>query len=126
MFMQRDINLIRSILFCAEERIRPITSDDIKVSGYTKEAIDYHLTLIGESGLGIVYEYLDPKGNGLRPILQRLTWSGHEFLDSVRDEVVWEKTRRRSILVTASMPFELWMKVAKNILIGKLWESKTE
>jgi hypothetical protein len=29
------------------------------------------------------------------PVISRLTWQGHEFLNDVRDQTIWSKTKER-------------------------------
>ena len=96
--MKRDMNLIRELLLKLEalpmrrRGIVCITADaeEVAVPGYDVDQIDYHLLLISEAGL------IDE--GGAKPLsaigFRCLTWRGHEFLDSVRDPRIWEKTKR--------------------------------
>lgn len=49
----------------------------------------YHADLLIESGM--------LKGNvgGEMPMVSRLTWNGHEFLDSIRNPEIWERVKER-------------------------------
>ncbi len=44
--------------------------------------------------------------------LRSLTWNGHEFLDAVRDEKIWNKTKNIFIEKGSTMTFELLKAVA--------------
>ena len=44
---------------------------------------------------------------------QRLTWEGHEFLDAIRSDTVWNKTKKIFTEQGVSMTFELVKTVAK-------------
>ena len=95
--MQRDMDLIRELLLKLEAlpmcqgRKVDITPDaeEVAVSGYDFDQIDYHLTQIRKSG------FIDE--GGCRPMVgigfRGLTPAGHDFLDSVRDPETWAKTK---------------------------------
>ncbi len=51
---------------------------------------------------------------------QRLTWEGHEFLDTVRSDTVWKKTKKVFTEQGISMTFELVKTVAKEAAAGLL------
>ena len=89
--MKRDLNLIRKILFFIEEADAPVDSKAVIVDGYTREEIDYNIHLLFEEDyltgiptmrFGGPYHWLD----------MQLTWNGHEFLDTARNDTVWAKT----------------------------------
>jgi hypothetical protein len=93
--MTRDMDLIRLLLLDLEAyQQRPggvshFMPTEFNIPGYNADQIDYHLALIKEAG------FID--SGGARPMIgigfRRLTWAGHDFLDSVRDKTVWEKTK---------------------------------
>ena len=96
--MKRDMDLIRELLLKLEALpmrsggIMTITPDaeEIAVPGYDHNQIGYHLSQIRRAGL------IDE--GGAHPMVgigfRSLTWAGHDFLDSVRDPKIWEKTKK--------------------------------
>jgi hypothetical protein len=48
-----------------------------------------------------------------------LTWQGHEFLDSVRDPDIWQKTKAR-VAPVATAAFGVMLEVAKAEIRKKL------
>lgn len=67
------------------------TPEEMGISGRSLEEVSYHLTLLIEAG------YVDGAvlaSNTL--VIRRLTWNGHEFLDSLRDPNIWAKTKERT------------------------------
>lgn len=50
--------------------------------------VSYHVCLLQEAGLIHAIDFLSNDGTCWRPT--RLTFAGHEFLDSVRDPKVWD------------------------------------
>ena len=97
--MVRNMDLIRELLLRLESL--PITKgsiyllksgdEEIQIDGYNDDQIDYHLSLIGEAGL-IDRGKSSAVMNGI--MFSRLSWAGHDFLDSIRDPEVWAKTKR--------------------------------
>lgn len=98
--MKRDMDLIRGLMLKLEalsssHRVVTFTADDeeIAVQGYDPEQIEYHLALIWEAG------WIDTgtNGSGMTAsgefMFRRLTTSGHDFVDSVRDPEVWQQTK---------------------------------
>jgi len=89
--------LIRKLLLQLESlSSRPgevfvLSGDDseIAVDGYSPDQITYHLELLKEAGL--------IECPGSQPMLgvtfERLTWHGHDFLDSVRNPETWTRTK---------------------------------
>lgn len=86
--MQRDLNLLRSILLAVESADDGRSPNPILVDGYSEAAVGYHVLLAIEAGL---LHGNDVTGLNGPPtaIASRLTWSGHEFLDAARDDSRW-------------------------------------
>ena len=93
--MQRDMELIRKILFAIEEKYvdTALMSHQLTIDGYDMKTIAYHCAILHDAGL--VYDY---KGHYSENELQffgvgRLTWDGHELLDKIKCDTVWNKTK---------------------------------
>jgi hypothetical protein len=97
--MKRDMDLIRELLLKLEDLSKPpsqtvlLFAGDPRLTaeGFTHEQIDYHLSLLREVRF-IECPGSQPAGGGVN--FRRLTWDGHDFLDSVRDPKIWEKTKK--------------------------------
>ena len=95
--MKRDMDLIRVLLLKLENwqmergdnvHIRP--NDPRLPQGHSVDQMDYHLDLLMEAGF-----ISGPDGQPMDGIMfRRLSWQGHDFLDSVRDQEIWEKTKK--------------------------------
>ena len=89
--MRRDLELIRHLLLAIEaaptaELLRPPV-----VLGYSRVIIDHHIRLLIEAKLAVAAaETRNPRGW----LAVRLTWAGYEYLDAIRDPLVWRYTRR--------------------------------
>ena len=115
--MTRDMDLIRQLLLdleAFEQRpggISHLLPESFQIPGYGTDQIDYHLELIKEAG------FIDE--GGMRPMIgigfRRLTWGGHDFLDSVRDKTVWDKTKATASQA-GGFTVDLLVGIAKEII----------
>ena len=117
--MRRNWDTIREILVRLEEL--PDTESLQSLEDFPQERayeISYHAELLLDAGLaeGKMQRHLDPGAADF--MLQRLTWNGHEFLDAVRSDTVWNKTKKTFASKGLDMTFELAKSVATEITIG--------
>lgn len=114
--MKRDMDLVRKILFAIEAHPPTLGPLKINIEGYSKEIIDYHLTLLKDAGF---IEGINPGAkSGFGDIVamtipMRMTWQGHEFLDACRNESIWNKAKDKLQSVGGEVPLE----VVKSVLI---------
>ena len=92
--MERDMVLIRKILFAIEEKYtdRVLSYHDLGLNDYTPEVVAYHCSLLHDAQLvsSYVSRYADDRLYAF--YVGRLTWEGHEFLDKIKNDTVWNKT----------------------------------
>ena len=97
--MQRDMDLIRKILFVIEGKYVDtwLPGSDVQIDGYDMKTIAYHCALLHDAGL--IYDYkAQYAGDGLYFFgVGRLTWEGHELLDKIKSDTVWNKTKETII-----------------------------
>ena len=91
--MKRNWDVIRKILLQLEaipDEGGQLACGDL--AGVDNEAAFYHMRLLIESGLAVggAPELL---GGASYAYLTRLTWEGHELLDKMRRETVWNKIK---------------------------------
>lgn len=93
--MKRNWETIREILIRLEEL--PDTDANLQLSDFPSDRAyeySYHSELLIDAGL---VEGQMSRTLGLGPthfFAQRLTWIGHELLDAVRSDTVWNKTKK--------------------------------
>jgi hypothetical protein len=90
--MKRDMDLIRQILLTVEAHPSGF-APQIEIDGYTQEEINYHAFLLGEAGLAKVNNVTHMGSKSPEAIIVNLTWEGHEFLDSARENRIWNLTK---------------------------------
>ena len=95
--MQRDMDLMRKILFKIEEVFPAgnLLIHGVPIDGYDMALIADHCQLLYEAGLINAYK---PQrgGQGARVLsysVGNLTNSGYDFLDKIREDTVWNNTK---------------------------------
>lgn len=62
--------------------------EDLQIKGVPALAVTYHLGLLVDAG------FVDGKVTASGGFtMNGITWAGHDFLDSVRDEEIWRRTK---------------------------------
>ena len=120
--MQLNQDLVREILLAIEAHDQPpLGWMTLKLDGHAPELVSYHVMLLHEAGF-----ILGEKLGGLNHFKwepKRLTYQGHEFLDTVRDGEVWELTKTGAEKVgsaSLSLMLELGKAYGKQVLKERL------
>ena len=91
--MKRDMEIIRKVLLAIEEQYVDVSIDDLEVDGVDMKTVAYHCKILYDGGYISEYnaQFADDElyffGVG------SLTWEGHEFLDSIRDDKIWSNVK---------------------------------
>lgn len=102
--MRLDAETVRDVLLCLEDMIvmndvgevTGVTANDIVTyynGRYSKGEVLYTLSRLDEAGY-IVLRALDASGRIANTSITAISFYGHEFLDTVRDVSVWQKTKQ--------------------------------
>jgi len=120
--MKLDKDLVREILLAIE------ANEDDPYNAFVMELperedieVSYHLMLLHEAGFIHAQNLSSPSGISWYPM--RLTYSGHEFLDTVRNGEVWELTKagaEKVGSVSIGLMLELGKAYAKQLLKDRL------
>jgi len=115
--MKRDMDLIRKILFRIE------SDEDINVDCPEKKLVS-HILLLTEQGFirGVVVQeaLTDPPQIQATMGYVRLTAAGHDFLDTIRDDTVWEKTQAKVLTIGGGVALSVVAGIATEFLKQKL------
>jgi hypothetical protein len=114
--MKRNWDTIRDLLTKVEACTLP--TDMVKLSDFPEEQaaeVSYHMELLIDAGLvnGQMSKSLGPEIKSF--FARKLTWEGHEFLDGIRSDTVWEKTKKVFVEQGVSMTFDLVKEGAKSV-----------
>jgi len=93
--MKRNMDTIRLLLLHAEGGDEAVAAEYAKL--LEPERVE-HERLLVEAGLAGAQ-------NAEAPL--RLTWAGHDFLDSIRNEPLWRKVKRKVLKPKASWTFDI-------------------
>lgn len=93
-YFQRDMDIIREILIV----VGGLGSEN-DVSNFEKKLKDhdenfaFHVCMLIEAKYidGDIFKSISAKVG--TPYVNKLTWSGYDLLESIKDEVVWRKTK---------------------------------
>lgn len=113
--MKRDMDLCRRILLQRAEDTRSVVHD-FAVDGYDNETIRYHCNLLKQAGF-IASQSLDIHN---KLFVGELTWQGHEFLESIREDTVWNKTKDVIAKKGLPMVFDVVKEISKAVLTSML------
>lgn len=99
--MKRDMDLIRELLLKLEALdVEPAGTlvfhygeDKMQVADYSLAQVQQHLLMLEEAGFIITNRDTTTFRTGSNIPFVRISWAGYDYLDAVRDPVVWSKTR---------------------------------
>ncbi len=111
-WMKRDLDLCLEILRHIEGSPEQVhwASQIANVIGKAQQAVAYNCCLLFDAELLLGKEH---DLNDTDPIVARLTWNGHEFLDASRDPTHWEKAK--DVAQKSSGGFELIRSVLSSL-----------
>ncbi|CAI2579092.1 hypothetical protein AKUH4B412M_04730 [Apilactobacillus kunkeei] len=113
LFLEQELELNKSI----------DPADVINSLNYTEDITSYSLQKLREAnyivgGVNISYDFY---GNGTveNTPIKDITWEGHEYLNTVRDNRVWKKTKDITSSLK-SVSLSMMKTVATQVLVGIL------
>lgn len=117
--MQRNMDLVRTILMRIEESPSGWAAQPFGIAGFTAEQVGYHAHIMMEDGLieGVDVTHTGSKSPEALP--RALTWKGHEFLDLARDQKRWNQAKSL-ISKVGSAPLSVWTKVLSELVVKEL------
>lgn len=124
--MKRDWDVVREILTKVESM--DLYNQELSLKSFeTKTAkelfiISGHMKLLIERELvnGVMYSQLNIRLYIDDFSVKGLTWAGHEFLDSIRNDTVWNKTKETFTTKGLDMTFETIKAVAAAAMTSML------
>ncbi|HQR09347.1 MAG TPA: DUF2513 domain-containing protein [Gemmatales bacterium] len=91
--MKRDMDLIRKLLLQLEGDSNT-KQQDKDVSSYNPLTVNYHKYLIIDAKLASGTTYMTTGSGGvMEGMMTHLTWEGHDFIDSIRNDSLWMKVK---------------------------------
>jgi hypothetical protein len=119
--MKRDLDLIRKIILDVEAMPPGGTAFTLQQRGQTFPSVDSeiddlvlleHVRMLIDGGY-IRGKYYQTLSDGADAHVDDLTWQGHEFAATVRDDTVWKKTKSILAKVGGTVSMDLISHYAK-------------
>lgn len=123
--MKMDYDVIRHILLDIEAAPngQRITETTLAYKKHSAEEIAFHLDLLVDAGLIETYPIENLSSPYTSHIVLRMTFKGHEYLNSVRSLKVWRETKSR-INKVGCATLDIVKSVASDVIV-KLIQSNT-
>ena len=119
--MRRNPELVRKLMLAIEQTSQPLTAQ-AQIDSYPRDEVAYHMRLIIEAGLaqGSVME--DHSGRNTtvpRNVgIVRMTNAGHDFIDSVRGDTVWNAVTEKVKTLGGSFTLNVLQQLALRVLMA--------
>lgn len=91
--MKKDMILVRKILLEIEKSYVSTAIRDLRIDGYDMETIAYHCKILHEECLVSGNKPIYADDGLLAFFVGILTWEGNDYLDKIRDNTIWNKTK---------------------------------
>lgn len=91
--MKRDMELIRKILFKIEVEYVSTALFNMTIDGYEFNDVAYQCKLLFDAELVDQYKAKYGDNTIYAFTVGGLTWEGHDFLDKIREDTIWNKTK---------------------------------
>lgn len=119
--MKLDKDLVRDILLAIEAYDEPEGLIELHIDDRSPEEISYHVRLLDEAGLLAALNTGGLDHFRWQPL--RLTYQGHEFIETVRDGEVWRLTKagaEKAGGTSLAMMLEIGKAFGKQVLKDRL------
>lgn len=100
--MKRDMELVRQVLIALEEDAHVVPSID----GYTDTEVMYQIKILANGGF-LEAEDATANSRDYYFVVESLTWEGHEFLEAIRSQTIWDRTKEMIKEKGGSLPVEI-------------------
>lgn len=121
--MTRNWEIIREILLRLESTNTPNANVNANsFDGLPEQEVAYNMRLLSEAGYIEARIMSSSSGNGKinAALARRLTNAGHDLLDTIRNESVWNKVKEKFTSNGLDMTFDLVVSVGKKIIEAML------
>jgi hypothetical protein len=113
--MKRDNDLIREILFFAEQNcngnnVLTLSARDFlkNFPNLTQDILDNHIELLADRKL------LQAEPHQFGWFVLGLTWDGHDFLSNAKDQTIWNKSKQ----LAGHLAFDIFTTIIKDVALS--------
>lgn len=113
-FLENNLDYIDDSTAFKELNWFEVTASPELLVKYSEKEILYVLELLRDGGFIEVPTFRRlPDGNILHFIITNITWNGHEFLATIKNDTVWKRTKEK-LKEAGSVAMDTFLFVAKN------------
>jgi len=116
--MKRDFDLIRKILLDVEAAQAFTSVSKFEYEGFDQDTVCGHLEILIQAEM-IKGEMIRTRAH-VFPNVTGLTWKGHDFLDGMKDDSIWNKAKHSVLKHTGGVAFEVLSAWLKSEALAKL------
>ena len=99
------MELCRKILFAIEEKYVDVMIYNLQIPEYSMEQVAYHCNILYEAGFIRACSIQCASDHIELFAVGGLTWEGHDFLDKIRHDTIWNNTK--NVIVKQGLPMIL-------------------
>ena len=112
--MKRDLDLSRAILQQIEEKSDGRGCPPLVFPDRTPQEVSYHVKLLQQGGLIDASDLSTMHGMDFRP--KSLTSAGHDFLEAIRNDTVWNNVKDHAKKKGIELPFSMLSGLAMDLV----------
>ena len=90
--MKRDMDLVRNLLLATERADCAIDAMDL-YDEYSNDQVAFHVEMMTAHGLIDARCKYSHEGSPLIVKINGLTWEGYDYLDAIRSDSVWQRSK---------------------------------
>jgi hypothetical protein len=114
--MERNWEVIRELLIGLEGK----ENDILSCTSVEDPILAYNLMVLEDGGYVVLGDVIHHGNNHYSVIPIRMTWEGHELLDSIREERVFRGIMSKIKGVAKSVPVEIVKKLAVDLILAQI------
>lgn len=118
--MKRDMDLVRHVLVTVEDADSQVEYGELVTTAWDMQMVAYHVEIMYQYGLLDATAIKEANGGVTRGFVNGLTWAGQDYLDAIRNDAVWERTKRIVRDTLGSTTMDIIKKVAVSVALGML------
>ena len=115
--MRRDMDLVRYILLETEAAERSLQPMDLVAGEWNVELVGYHVEMMAAHGLLDARVHRGGSGRVLDGAIQALTWDGADYLDAIRSDTIWKRTKDLIATTAGSVTIAVIKEVASLVAL---------
>lgn len=114
----RDIAIVLESIGIKEKLTSSSYSKHEILQNYNLDEVFYTIEKLNEAGF--INIAIARMAGGINFQADSLTWYGHQFLDNIRDDNIWKKTKQRAGKAVSSVSLAILSELAASVLKNTL------